>query len=136
MTRYNKNIVKAYITKAPVTSLFIAINTLFFTIQLLMCFQSQKSCGIQRISYEVLDTLGGNIPKNVKGGQLYRLITAMILHGGVFHWLMNTASMIGFCASIEAGFQNSKKYLLLYIVGGIQGKFFITQETCCLILKI
>ena len=100
MTRYNKNIIKSYLTKAPVTSLFITLNTLFFIISLLMCFNSKKPCGIQGFSKEVLDTLGGNVPEDVKSGQIYRLITAMILHGGVLHWLMNTASMIAFCASI------------------------------------
>ena len=51
---------------------------------------------------------------------MYRLVMAMILHAGALHWLMNTVTLVVFCAQVEASI-DFKVYLLVYIIGGIQG---------------
>ena len=76
--------------------------------------------GISVVSADILIKMGANVPIYVYQGQVYRLVTAMFLHGGIIHILMNSASLIAFCAGIEAQV-SFKLYLAAYIIGGIHG---------------
>lgn len=64
--------------------------------------------------------MGGNVARMVQEGQVYRLLTATVLHAGIMHIFMNSASLIAFCAEVEATV-SFKLYLVVLVVGGIQG---------------
>jgi rhomboid protease GluP len=74
--------------------------------------------GPSTISPEVLITMGANVPLLVKLGGVHRLFTAMFLHAGILHIIMNSASLIAFCAQVESSV-TFPLYLAVYIVGGI-----------------
>ena len=131
--QHNKTIVKEYILKAKVTSFFICLILVVFLVEVLMCLTS-SSGGLTAISIQVLLKLGGNVPYLVQEGEIYRIVTATVLHGGALHWLMNTASLVTFCAQVEA-ISLTKVYLAVYLVGGVQGTIIVIKGTCCLTLK-
>lgn len=54
------------------------------------------------------------------GGQWWRLITAGFLHGGLFHFLMNTWVIFDLGARTEE-FYGTSRYLVIYFVSGICG---------------
>lgn len=118
---YNKNLVKAYFSRAKVTCIFIVIIWVTFVVECIMTWTYQRSnYGIRIIDPNVLLKLGGNVPVLVRNGEFYRLFLATILHAGILHIFMNTVSLIAFCALVEAAF-TTHLYLLVYIAGGIQG---------------
>lgn len=43
----------------------------------------------------VLKSLGGNVPALIKQGQIHRLFTAIFLHAGLLHFVMNSMSIFG-----------------------------------------
>ena len=90
------------------------------------------SSSIAQINPSVLVQLGGNVAALVHEGEFYRLAAAMFLHAGALHMLMNSASLLGFCAIAEQH-HPFRTYLLIYLLGGIQGKNALTQATCSLL---
>ena len=95
MSNYNKNIVKQYISKSKVVSFFILLNTLLFIVEIIM-----SDFSVRNISIKVLLTLGANMPEYVQQGQIYRLLTATVLHAGALHWLMNMAALLTLCSQV------------------------------------
>jgi rhomboid protease GluP len=72
------------------------------------------------IPNEVLVSMGANVPFMVHKGKVYRLFTATLLHAGLIHIALNTASLINFCITVERLF-SIKVYGTVFFVGGIQG---------------
>lgn len=56
--------------------------------------------GVSTIPGSALVRLGGNVALLVRLGQVYRLFTATLLHAGIIHIFMNSASLIAFCAEV------------------------------------
>ena len=82
-----------------------------------------------RVDIDVMHDMGYNRPDLVQSGEYYRLMTATILHAGLFHIAANTLGLLNLGTGVEA---NSLPwlYLTVYLVGGIQGISSITQATC------
>lgn len=132
---YNRNLMKDYFKKSRVTCVFVCIVVIMFVVELVMTWGwSGSGYGFKMIHPEVLYYLGCNSPVLVQTGHIYRLWTATILHAGALHLIMNTASLVLFCANVEAMF-TTKIYLIVYLIGGIQGTPLTTQATCSLTLK-
>jgi rhomboid protease GluP len=79
--------------------------------------------GVTTIPPITLMKLGGNVALLVKVGQIHRLLTATVLHAGIMHIFMNSASLLLFCAKMETTVSFAL-YLVVYLVGGIQGISF------------
>jgi rhomboid protease GluP len=76
--------------------------------------------GVSTIPGVTLVKLGGNVALLVKLGQVYRLVTATLLHAGILHIFMNSASLLVFCTEVENSV-NFALYLAVFLIGGIQG---------------
>ena len=124
ISKYNKNLIYNYFSKAIVCSIALIIIWIFFIVEWIMTWVYSKgqSYGIQMIDPSVLIDLGGNVPLLVNRWQVHRLFTATLLHAGILHIIMNTLSLLGFCAQVEAAFSRIL-FAVVYIVGGIQGNF-------------
>lgn len=68
----------------------------------------------------VLVRLGANVPELVWEGQWWRLITAMFLHGGVLHLLLNAWALYQLGGLFEA-WMGSGRMALTYFATGIAG---------------
>ena len=60
---------------------------------------------------------------SIRGGQYYRLITGMFLHGNVFHLFFNCYALYVLGSQIE-NFLGRIKYVIIYLFSGIMGALF------------
>ena len=113
INEYNKKdsikIEEIFRSKFPVvTYLLITINILLFLLPL----------GVNSY-YDLLAMFGSN-PLAIRSGEYYRLLTAIFLHGGVFHLLFNCYALYVLGPQLES-FVGKFKYLFIYLVSGISG---------------
>ena len=64
------------------------------------------------------------IPAAVLQGEIWRLFTSMFLHGGFGHIIMNMLALYFFGMILEPMI-GSRKFLIVYITGGIVGGFCV-----------
>ena len=98
-----------------ITYSLIAINIVVY---LFSAFFSQEFINMNS---EVLVKMGALFgPITVLGGEWWRLFTAMFLHGGMTHLLMNMFSLYLIGRGVEEYF-NTTSYVLLYLFSGLLG---------------
>jgi len=98
-----------------ITYSLIAINIVVY---LFSAFFSQDFINMNS---EVLVKMGALFgPITVLGGEWWRLLTAMFLHGGMTHLLMNMFSLYLIGRGVEEYF-NTTSYVLLYLFSGLLG---------------
>ncbi|CAA9197777.1 rhomboid family intramembrane serine protease [Flavobacterium collinsii] len=96
------------------TSVILDLNILVF---LLMVFS-----GIDIISPNGIELLewGGNRRLETTGGEWWRLLTSMFLHGGIMHLILNISGLVIAAIFVEP-LLGRKKYFILYILCGLCG---------------
>ncbi len=99
----------------PLTYGIIFLNTLFF---LLSALQSGNIVDIDLDTLVDLGALYG--PLVVKQGEWWRLLSAMFLHGGMTHILMNMVSLYIIGRGMELYFPKAA-YLAIYLLSGLVG---------------
>ena len=67
-----------------------------------------------------LTLLGANYGQLVKDGQIWRIITCVFLHAGIFHLACNMYALYVVGPRVE-DFFGKTKYLLIYLISGISG---------------
>ncbi len=98
-----------------ITYSLIGLNLLFYAIEILY------TGSIVDIPAQELVELGAIYgPQVVLGGEWWRLLTAMFLHGGMTHLLMNMFSLYIIGRPMELYF-SPKSYLSIYVLTGIVG---------------
>lgn len=121
--------VKSYFKASKATWIFLAIIWVVFLAELLGTWIFDSGYGINQISPSILVKMGANNPFLVKYGQLHRLLLSNLLHANIMHIFGNSLVLIIFCTFVEAAFP-LKIYLLVLIIGGIQGTSLVIQPTC------
>jgi rhomboid protease GluP len=69
-------------------------------------------------SVESLIVWGGNLREITLGGQPWRLLTSVFLHGGLFHLLLNMYALLHIGGLLESKF-GKNRYLFTYIATGL-----------------
>lgn len=69
-------------------------------------------------SVEALIQWGGNLREITLGGQQWRLLTSVFLHGGLIHLLFNMYALLYIGGLLESKFGN-KNYIIAYIATGL-----------------
>lgn len=105
----NKKLEKIFSSKNPL------ITYILILICILMFFVSGMGYDVN-----LLIKFGANIGILVKNGEIYRLITCMFLHAGIFHIFFNMYSLYYIGCKVE-DFFGKWKYLLIYLLSGICG---------------
>lgn len=106
---------KKYGAGAPVTFVLIAINLVFFIITIF-------AGGFDTTT---LSKLGAIVPVYItQNHEYYRILTAMFLHGGFIHFLMNMYALYFLGRSLEKSI-GPWKYGLLYFLSGIGSGLFV-----------
>ena len=102
-------LLKIYYKKHPVIFILLALNTIMFFVVL---FNGGFSA-------ESLANNGGLVPRYVtEDNEYYRLLIAMFLHGGLFHFLMNSYFLY-YLGSFTEKLLGSTKYAILYMLSGL-----------------
>lgn len=95
-----------------VTNVLILINIILFAISCIL------SGSIMDINTNVLIAMGAKVDSYIWSGQVYRLITAMFLHGGILHIFCNMYALYSLGYVLEDVF-GRKQYIILYFLSGI-----------------
>lgn len=114
VVKNNKNIWN--FKEFPVTYSLVTINIILFLISALL------SSNVIEIDGGILVKLGAKVNYLIAGGQYYRLITCMFLHGGILHIGLNMYALVNIGSLIE-GIYGYKKYLVIYFFSGILASF-------------
>ena len=83
---------------------------------------------IHGYSYDMPSALGAKFNDLIREGQLWRLLTPMLLHGSILHIGFNMYALFSFGVGLERRFGHGR-FLLLYLLGGFAGNvlsFLIT----------
>ncbi len=106
-------VLRSNVKKPTVTYTILAITVVMYGVQFLS----------QRMSGGTVDwpfVLGGKINELILHGQLWRLITPVLLHGSLLHMAVNMYALYSIGPSLEK-FYGHKRYLCLYLIGGFTG---------------
>ena len=103
------------IKRYPLTYILIAASSIVYLFSALLSFN------LVDMDLEVLVHMGALFgPFTVVNGEWWRLLSAMFLHGGMTHLLMNMFSLYIVGRGMEMYF-DSKSYLSIYFFSGIIG---------------
>ncbi len=97
------------------TYVILGFNVL---IALLMLFLS--SMATFRSQAYLLIRLGAQYGPLVSGGEWYRIVTAMFVHGGLFHLLFNSYALFYFGTIVESIY-GVEKFVFFYLLTGVAG---------------
>ena len=108
-----KRVEKVFKSKVPyITYLLIAINVIFFVVPQLMVLLGQ----VGHID-DILSLYSVHGP-SVRDGQIYRILTGTLLHGGIAHLFFNMYSLYVLGSQLE-GFFGKFKFTLIYLFSAI-----------------
>lgn len=96
----------------PVTMILIAINVIVFIITAIL------SKNIIDINTLVLVECGAKVNYLINKGQIFRLLTAAFLHGGIVHILFNMYSLY-IVGTVVEKIYGWKKYITIYILSAL-----------------
>jgi rhomboid protease GluP len=113
---YNENNIYNH-EKAPITKIIIGINIFMF---LITAFLSKS---VLNSDIRVLVFLGAKANSFISNGEYYRLVTAMFLHGGLIHLVLNMYALNSIGPLVENYF-GKIKYLIIYFISGILSSYF------------
>lgn len=107
--------IKSEIMRYPLTYAFIIVNVIIYI------FSSSLSQDFVDMKIDVLVDMGALFgPFVLQEAQWWRLFTAMFLHGGMTHILMNMFSLYIIGRSAEMYFEK-KAYISIYLFSGLIG---------------
>ncbi len=106
-------------SESPVTYVILGLNVLLFGVSLLATMRASEGFNLLGgIDGRVLIRLGARQALFILGGQWWRLVMPIFLHGGILHILMNTWVLMDLGPQIEEVY-GSARYLFLYVATGI-----------------
>lgn len=103
----------------PVTSILLIITTIIFILMF-------ASYGFQYKGLEALYQFGAVHGSTIQAdpGQFWRVFSAIFIHIGLEHFVVNMLTLYFLGRQIEAIF-GSWKFLLLYLMSGVMGNVFV-----------
>jgi membrane associated rhomboid family serine protease len=112
-----------------VTMVLLGVNTLMLFAAALV---TGSAFGLLDPSARALCRLGAlNAAAIAESGQWWRLLTVMVLHGGLLHWAFNSWALWAFGPTLE-GLLGRARFLALYVGAGLVGagaSFAFNQTT-------
>ena len=103
--------------KAIITYILIAVNVLVYAIT------AYLSGSITDSNINVLVFLGAKVNQLINGGEYYRLVSCMFLHGGIIHVALNMYSLYALGPFVESVY-GKFRYTVIYFFAGIVSSFF------------
>lgn len=98
-------------TQPTVTYVVMALTVLLYVLQQVSSYLT---------GYDLPYVLGGKVNELILQGQVWRLLTPILLHGSILHILFNMYALYAFGPGLER-YYGHWRYLLLYLLGGYCG---------------
>lgn len=105
------------IGKAIITYILIAVNVMVYALT------AYLSGNIVDSNTNVLVFLGAKVNELISGGEYYRLVSCMFLHGGAMHIGLNMYSLYALGPFVESVYGKAR-YTTIYFFAGIVSSFF------------
>jgi rhomboid protease GluP len=109
------------LSKPRVTQVLLGVILAVFVVQVLLgmlLFGSWTSFANSNI--EVLILMGAKVNPLIAQGEVWRLFTAMFLHGGIMHLLFNLYALYALGPLLE-GYTGHIRFLTIFLVSGLYG---------------
>jgi len=100
--------------KARLTFFIVGMTVVVYALQVVSGFV---------LGYDLPAIMGAKDNTLILQGQLWRLITPMLLHGSITHIFFNMYALISLGRGLEL-YYGHKRFLLLYLVSGFAGNVF------------
>ena len=97
--------------KSPITLILIAVTTVVYLLQIMVSF-------ITGVSW--MEILFAKVNTGLLQGQVWRLITPILLHGSMLHILLNMYALLIIGPSLERVYGQGR-FLGLYLIAGVWG---------------
>lgn len=110
-----------------VTYTIVGITTFVYLLQMASVYLFGYANAASQLDW--LEAFGAQLSPAIRAGQLWRLLTPLLLHGGILHIGFNMYALIIFGRGLERYFGRSR-FLLLYLLSGFSGNvvsFLFTQ---------
>ncbi|MBI3737874.1 MAG: rhomboid family intramembrane serine protease [Chloroflexi bacterium] len=104
-----------------VTYTIVGITVVFYLLQLASVYFYGYANAPSQMDW--LEYFGAQISTAIRAGQIWRLITPVLLHGSILHIGFNMYALIIFGTGLERHF-GKVRFLLLYLLGGFSGNVF------------
>ncbi|WP_106477263.1 rhomboid family intramembrane serine protease [Phytohalomonas tamaricis] len=111
-------VLRSAFARAPVTTLSIIVCILCFALTAIIGDSFLAAMTIVPIGVEGEQLVYGNLPEALASGQIWRLLTPMLLHFGWMHLIFNMLWLWYFGRQIEA-LQGPLRFILLVVISGI-----------------
>jgi rhomboid protease GluP len=108
--------------KPHITIGLIVINIIMYVITAYMSV-AYAGGSIFNSDTRVLILLGAKVNDLISGGEYFRLVSAMFLHGGLMHLAVNMYSLYAIGPMVEKVY-GKKKYIAIYFLAGICASIF------------
>jgi membrane associated rhomboid family serine protease len=102
------------VRRAPATFALIAFTSLVFLLQ---------EAAFTAHGHDVVGELGAKVNAAILAGEVWRLITPVFLHGGLWHLCVNMYSLYALGPAVERLF-GWRRMLTVYLLGGVAGVEF------------
>lgn len=105
-------LLRTTVKKPMVTYVLLAVTILMYGVQ----FLSQQLLN----GYDIPSLFGAKINESILQGEVWRLITPVLLHGSLLHLAFNMYALFTIGPSLER-FYGHKRYLVLYLIAAFAG---------------
>ena len=112
------------LSKPTVTRVLIVVILAVFVVEVALGFMIYRSLSaLTAPSIEVLVLMGAKVNEYIAQGEVWRLFTAIFLHGGVVHVMFNLYALYALGPLLE-GYTGHTRFLTIFLVSGLYGSLF------------
>lgn len=112
------------LSKPTVTRVLIVVILAVFVVEVGLSFMVYRSiAALTSPSIEVLVLMGAKVNEYIAQGEVWRLFTAIFLHGGVVHVMFNLYALYALGPLLE-GYTGHTRFLTIFLVSGLYGSLF------------
>lgn len=114
-------------TPPYVTYAIVGVTVFFYLLQVASVYLFGYANSASQLDW--LEAFGAQSSTAIRAGELWRLLTPLLLHGGILHIGFNMYALIIFGRGLERHFGGTR-FLLLYLLSGFSGNvvsFLFTQ---------
>jgi len=104
-----------------VTYTIVGITVIFYLLQLASVYFYGYANALSQMDW--LEYFGAQISAAIRAGQIWRLITPVLLHGSILHIGFNMYALAVFGTGLERHF-GKLRFLILYLLSGFSGNVF------------
>lgn len=110
------------VTRPRLTWIVLGINVAMFLVTVLFGLLQFGNWNLLTNLLPTLVIFGAKVNELIAQGEVWRLLTATVLHGDILHLLFNVYALSALGVNVERYFGHGR-FLLIYLLGGLWGSF-------------